>query len=147
MYFFSLSIFFTFFFYYIYIHYTILYPSILIPSHPYYLLSSTEELKSICKTYQDRIVSLENLKYDFEYVVKRKDIEVHTTTKSYIQNYNFFTKKKKNSTATAKNTPLPPPLCHNFKIIFKFSKQNSKPKKKQQRTHLPKNFTFSLLLF
>lgn len=41
---------------------------------------STEQLKQICKQYHDRICNLENVKYDLEYVVKRKDVEVHTNT-------------------------------------------------------------------
>lgn len=123
----------------------------MIPSHPYYLLSSTEELKSICKTYHDRIVSLENLKYDFEYVVKRKDVEVHTITKSYIQNYNFFLQKKfyshcqKYATTTATLSQFQ----NNFQI-FK-TKQQTKKKNSNaltyQKTLLFLYFFFNFLFF
>lgn len=41
-------------------------------------LLSTEQLKSLCKQYHDRICKLEDQKYDLEYVVKRKDVEVYT---------------------------------------------------------------------
>lgn len=35
-----------------------------------------EQLKSILRAYYERIKGLEDKKYDVEYVVKRKDIEV-----------------------------------------------------------------------
>lgn len=40
--------------------------------------SHTEQLKSILKAYHERINSLEDKKYDVEYIVKRKDIEVQS---------------------------------------------------------------------
>lgn len=36
----------------------------------------TESLKSIVKSYHERIVKLEDSKFDLEYLVKRKDMEV-----------------------------------------------------------------------
>lgn len=35
-----------------------------------------DEVRRICKTYHERIASLEDQKFDLEYVVKRKDMEV-----------------------------------------------------------------------
>lgn len=46
----------------------------LIASHTHHTL--TEQLKSILKAYHERINSLEDKKYDVEYIVKRKDVEV-----------------------------------------------------------------------
>lgn len=37
-----------------------------------------EQLKAILKAYHDRIRSLEDKKYDVEYIVKRKDVEVQS---------------------------------------------------------------------
>lgn len=36
-----------------------------------------ETLKNLCRQHYERINKLENQKYDLEYVVKRKDFEVH----------------------------------------------------------------------
>lgn len=36
----------------------------------------TDEVKRVCKTYHERIGQLEDQKFDLEYVVKRKDMEV-----------------------------------------------------------------------
>lgn len=38
-----------------------------------------EQLKSILRAYHDRIKGLEDKKYDIEYIVKRKDVEVQCT--------------------------------------------------------------------
>jgi hypothetical protein len=38
--------------------------------------ASEDTLKSILRAYQDRIASIENIKYDFELVVRRKDYEI-----------------------------------------------------------------------
>lgn len=40
-----------------------------------------EALRGALRQYYNRINDLEDSKYDFEYIVKRKDIEVHTYTK------------------------------------------------------------------
>lgn len=39
----------------------------------------TEQLKSILRAYHDRIKNLEDKKYDIEYIVKRKDVEVQSS--------------------------------------------------------------------
>ena len=36
----------------------------------------TDTLKGVLKAYHERIGKLEDIKYDLEYVVKRKDVEV-----------------------------------------------------------------------
>nr|CAI5832684.1 unnamed protein product [Callosobruchus analis] len=38
--------------------------------------ANEEQSKSICKAYQERIVKLENEKFDLEYLVKKKDMEI-----------------------------------------------------------------------
>ncbi|VEN46095.1 unnamed protein product [Callosobruchus maculatus] len=38
--------------------------------------ANEEQAKSTCKAYQDRIVRLENEKFDLEYLVKKKDMEI-----------------------------------------------------------------------
>lgn len=38
-----------------------------------------EQLKSILKAYHERIRALEDKKYDVEYIVKRKDVEVQSS--------------------------------------------------------------------
>lgn len=48
-----------------------------------------EQLKSILRTYYERIKSLEDKKYDVEYIVKRKDIEV-----LYISYHTLYRKQK-----------------------------------------------------
>lgn len=42
----------------------------------YNYYARVEQLKSILRAYYERIKGLEDKKYDVEYVVKRKDIEV-----------------------------------------------------------------------
>jgi hypothetical protein len=42
--------------------------------------ASEENIKSILRAYKERINNLEDLKYDFEYVVKRKDVEISDLT-------------------------------------------------------------------
>lgn len=37
-----------------------------------------EQLKNILRAYHDRIKGLEDKKYDVEYIVKRKDVEVQS---------------------------------------------------------------------
>lgn len=49
--------------------------------------TQTVALKDALHQYYERINSLEDLKYDLEYVVKRKDIEVHTNIHIYIYIY------------------------------------------------------------
>lgn len=44
----------------------------------YILYIRTDTLKTLIKQHYDRINKLEDQKYDLEYVVKRKDVEVHT---------------------------------------------------------------------
>ncbi|XP_055296688.1 troponin I isoform X4 [Sitodiplosis mosellana] len=39
--------------------------------------ANQEQLKSILKAYHDRIRALEDKKYDVEYIVKRKDVEIN----------------------------------------------------------------------
>jgi len=39
--------------------------------------ANEEQLKSILRAYQDRINGLEDKKYDVEYIVKRKDVEIN----------------------------------------------------------------------
>lgn len=46
-------------------------------------------LESICRDYHSRIEKLEDEKYDFEYIVKGKDFQVHKTnlpTKKFAKN-------------------------------------------------------------
>lgn len=38
-----------------------------------------EQLKAILKAYHERIRNLEDKKYDIEYIVKRKDVEVQSS--------------------------------------------------------------------
>lgn len=45
--------------------------------HQYPNHSWTDTLKTLIKQHYDRICKLEDQKYDLEYVVKRKDVEVH----------------------------------------------------------------------
>lgn len=40
------------------------------------IFTHSEQLQSILKAYHERIKQLEDKKYDIEYIVKRKDIEV-----------------------------------------------------------------------
>lgn len=40
-------------------------------AHPH-----TEQIKGVLKAYHERIRDLEDKKYDIEYIVKRKDVEV-----------------------------------------------------------------------
>lgn len=48
----------------------------------------TDTLKSLIKQHYDRINKLEDQKYDLEYVVKRKDVEVHEHHQFYIRHLN-----------------------------------------------------------
>lgn len=51
----------------------------------------TGQLKSLLQSYHERIKNLEDKKYDIEYVVKRKDVEVQ-----FIK-HNTLTKQNSNS--------------------------------------------------
>lgn len=51
-----------------------------------------EQLKSILRAYHERIKSLEDKKYDVEYIVKRKDVEVQSY--AYTQQQQLQIKKK-----------------------------------------------------
>lgn len=46
-----------------------------------YVLHRIEQLKTILRGYYDRIKGLEDKKYDIEYIVKRKDVEVQFHSK------------------------------------------------------------------
>jgi len=48
----------------------------------------TDTLKSLIKQHYDRINKLEDQKYDLEYVVKRKDVEVHEHHQLFIRHLN-----------------------------------------------------------
>lgn len=52
---------------------------------------SIEKLKTYCKQYHERIVSLENQKFDLEHQVKKKDLEVRFTLGSARVIIDFFT--------------------------------------------------------
>ena len=66
-------------------------------SHYLFDYISTEQLKSMIKQHYDRINKLEDQKYDLEYVVKRKDIEVHT---KHMQRHMKSIEKIKNNIST-----------------------------------------------
>lgn len=59
---------------------------------------SAETLKTLIKQHYDRINKLEDQKYDLEYVVKRKDVEVHTYKNTLF--YYFFRFEKSKSANT-----------------------------------------------
>lgn len=51
----------------------------------------TDTLKTLIKQHYDRINKLEDQKYDLEYVVKRKDVEVHTQNYlPYLSTISFY---------------------------------------------------------
>lgn len=54
------------------------------------LLDHTEILKSIAKSYYERINKLEDAKYDLEFLVKRKDLEVRVKPECFARDYRFF---------------------------------------------------------
>lgn len=59
------------------------------------MLSKTphaDALSKVCRDYHIRIESLEEEKYDLEYIVKGKDFQVHTDT----LHYTYKRKQKKN---------------------------------------------------
>lgn len=64
----------------------------------------TEQLKSILKAYYERILNLEDKKYDVEYIVKRKDVEVQLT----LHNKTLKTKLIQNITKLNKQTKQTP---------------------------------------
>lgn len=44
----------------------------------YYCYMALDTLREICKTYYNKVLQLEDQKYDVEYMVARKDMEAST---------------------------------------------------------------------
>lgn len=58
--------------------------------HTLWCTKWTDSLRSICKNYYQKICDLEGVKYDVEYMVKKKDIEVRIECALYTYSVSFF---------------------------------------------------------
>lgn len=73
-----------------------------------------EQLKATLKAYHERIRNLEDKKYDIEYIVKRKDVEVQSSLHNKNQKNTEHNKKLKH----LRNAPIALPIC--FYLIHTF---------------------------